>query len=240
MYRIILGGLYLAFIVLKGDKIEMKIKKLVSIGALGLALTMFSSIGAFAAERPSKEKLQADMIAMFLANKSPISYNVNTNTKIGTIINLSRLKTTIEKYEVDKANYAKLNKALDLLESNKTLLENAKIIVNAFNKDDLDALVAEVRSVAVTLRDIENGGIVKGHDKYELESDIKALVREYNPNYNVLFGMNKNGEIAMSVINNYQVILQLDSGDAYKISDFLNNNAANLVTYAQTFKDLVK
>lgn len=240
MYRIILGGLYLAFIVLKGDKIEMKIKKLVSIGVLGLALTMFSSIGALAAERPSKDKVKADMIAMFIANKSPISYGVNTSTKIRTIINLSTLKSTIEKYEGNKSDYANLNKALNLLESDKTLLENAKIIVNAFNKDDLDDLVAEIRSVAVTLRSVENGGTVNGHGKYELESDIKALVKEKNPNLDVYFGKNINGEAAMSVVNGNQIILQLDSGDAYRLSDFLYNNASNLITYAQTFKDLVK
>lgn len=217
----------------------MKIKKLLSIGALALVLATSTSIGAFAADRPTKDEVQKDMINMFLANKNPFEYNVNKNTKVGDVINLDTLKKTIIKYEIDKDDYANLNKALDLVKADKTLLENAQIIVNAFSKDELDDLVLEVRDVAVVLREIENGDKINDYGKYDLESDLKALVKEKNPDLDVLFGKNINGEVSMSVMNNNQIILQLDSGDAYKVSDFLNKNSSNLVKYAQLLKSEV-
>lgn len=217
----------------------MKVKKLLSIGALGLVLATCTSMGVFAADRPTKDEMQTDMISMFLANRNPLQYNVNKNTKVGDVINLDTLKKTIEKYEINKDDYAKLNKALDLVKADKTLLENAQIIVNAFSKEDLNHLVSEVREVAVVLREIENGDKINNYGKYDLESDLKALVTEKNPDLNVLFGKNIRGEVSMSVMKDNQFILQLDSGDAYKLSDFLNKNGSTLVNYAQLLKSEV-
>lgn len=220
-------------------------KKLLSMGALGLVVATSTSIGAFAADRPSKEKVQNDMIGMFISNKSPLNYDVNGNTKVEDIINIKTLKTLINKYDGD-GSYPKLNKALDLISENKSksLIDNAKVIVDNFSKDDIDKLVEEVRSVADRLRDIENGQTVTDkdgkHGKYELEGDIKDLVNEKNPDLNVLFGKNINGNISMSIMKDSKVILQLDSGDAYKISDFLYNNASELTGYAKLFKSVVK
>ncbi|MFL0163589.1 hypothetical protein [Candidatus Clostridium helianthi] len=224
----------------------MKMKKLLSMGALGLVVATSTSIGAFAAERPSKEKVENDMIGMFISNKSPLAYDVNGNTKVEDIINIENLKTIISKYEGDEVNYPKLNKALDLIFENKSksLIENAGVIVDNFSKDDINKLVEEVRSVADRFRDIENGQTVTDkdgkHGKYELEGDIKDLVNEKNPDLDVLFGKNINGNISMSIMKDSKVILQLDSGDAYKISDFLYNNASELTGYAKLFKSVVK
>ena len=221
-------------------------KKLLSMGALGLVVATSTSIGAFAAERPSKEKVENDMIGMFISNKSPLAYDVNGNTKVEDIINIENLKTIISKYEGDEVNYPKLNKALDLIFENKSksLIENAGVIVDNFSKDDINKLVEEVRSVADRFRDIENGQTVTDkdgkHGKYELEGDIKDLVNEKNPDLDVLFGKNINGNISMSIMKDSKVILQLDSGDAYKISDFLYNNASELTGYAKLFKSVVK
>lgn len=217
----------------------MKMKKLLSMGALGLVVATSTSIGAFAAERPSKEKVQNDMIGMFISNKSPLNYDVNGSTKVEDIINIETLKTLINKYDGD-GSYPNLNKALDLISANKSksLIDNAKVIVDNFSQKDIDVLVTEVRSVADRLRDIENGQT--GIDKYELEGDIKDLVNEKNPDLDVLFGKNINGNISMSIMKDSKVILQLDSGDAYKISDFLYNNASELTGYAKLFKSVVK
>ncbi|MBN7574832.1 hypothetical protein C1H57_06130 [Clostridium sp. 2-1] len=216
----------------------MKMKKLLSMGALGLVVATSTSIGAFAADRPSKEKVQNDMIGMFISNKSPLAYDVNGSTKVGDVINIEKFKTIISKYEGNKTKYPNLNKALGFISGDKSLVENAGVIVDNFSKDDIDKLVEEVRSVADRLRDIENGQT--GIDKYELEGDIKDLVNEKNPDLDVLFGKNINGNISMSIMKDSKVILQLDSGDAYKISDFLYNNASELTGYAKLFKSVVK
>lgn len=220
----------------------MKMKKLLSIGVLGLVLATSTSIGAFAADRPTKDELQADMISILVNNKSPlVSYDIKSSTKVGDIVNLETLKTIIQKYEDGDDVYPNLNKALDLVESNKTLIENAKIIVNEFNKSDLDSLIEEIRSVAIRLREIENGATTsEGYGKSDLESDLKKLVKEKNSELDVFFGKNINGDATMSVMKSNQIVLQLSSGDAYKVSDFLYNNASSLTTYAQTFKSILE
>ena len=212
----------------------MKIKKLLSIGALGLVLACSTSIGAFAAERPTNEQIKADMINMFLNSKDPLNYSVNASTKVGNIINITKLQEDINKYGFGAQTYATLNEAVGLIDSSKTVVENVKKIVVTLSKEDkLDDLLTESRNLMDVLRKIEN---TDGKVKADIENDIKALVKGSNSTLDVTFGKNIDGKITMSITQGNQIILQLNSGNAYSINNSLGTNADKLNKYAEALK----
>ncbi|MVX65629.1 hypothetical protein GKZ28_18260 [Clostridium chromiireducens] len=218
----------------------MKIKKLVSIGALGLALTMFSSIGAFAAERPTNDKIKSDMIKVFLGGTSPVSYNITANTQVKNVISISKLQADLQKYgftsytEGAAQNYATLNYALGLVEPDKTIMYNAKkIALTLSTQDKFDDLLSEVRAMMLVLKDIENSD---ESTKLQIEADIRAVVKGSNPTLDVVFGKNKDGKSTMTIVQGNQIILQLNSGNAYTISKALGNDADKLEYLAGLFQ----
>jgi len=212
----------------------MKIKKLLSIGALGLVLACSTSIGASAAERPTNEQIKADMINMFLNSKDPLNYSVNASTKVGNIINITKLQDDINKYGFGAQTYATLNEAVGLIDSSKTVVENVKKIVVTLSKEDkLDDLLTESRNLMDVLRKIEN---TDGKVKADIENDIKALVKGSNSTLDVTFGKNIDGKITMSITQGNQIILQLNSGNAYSINNSLGTNADKLNKYAEALK----
>jgi len=212
----------------------MKIKKLLSIGALGLVLACSTSIGASAAERPTNEQIKADMINMFLNSKDPLNYSVNASTKVGNIINITKLQDDINKYGFGAQTYTTLNEAVGLIDSSKTVVENVKKIVVTLSKEDkLDDLLTESRNLMDVLRKIEN---TDGKVKADIENDIKALVKGSNSTLDVTFGKNIDGKITMSITQGNQIILQLNSGNAYSINNSLGTNADKLNKYAEALK----
>ncbi|WP_297424611.1 hypothetical protein [Clostridium sp.] len=213
----------------------MKVKKLLSIGALGLAIAASTSLGAFAAERPTNEQIKSDMVKIFLSGKSPISYNVTANTKVGNVVNISKLQTDLEKYGFGSSSYDTLNYALSLVESDQSIMYNArKIAVVLSQNGKFDDLLSEVRSMTLVLRDIENSS--DDSKKLQIESDIRALVQGSNPSLDVIFGKNIDGKATMTIIRGNLVILQLNSGNAYTISKSLGNDADKLEYFAGLFQ----
>jgi hypothetical protein len=212
----------------------MKIKKIVSIGALALVVACSTSIGASAAERPSNEKIKSDMINMFLTGKDPVNYSVNKNTTVGNVINITKLQDDVNKYGFGTGSYSTLNEALGLIDSNKTVAYNAKkIVVTLSAENKLDELLLQTRNLMGVLRQIEN---TNGDAKVNIENDIKALVKGSNSTLDVAFGKNIDGRITMSITQGNQIVLQLNSGNAYTINNSLGTNADKLETYAEALK----
>lgn len=224
----------------------MKMKKLLAIGALSLALTCSTSIGAFAAERPTNEQIKTDMVKLFLADKSPLTYDIKADTIVGNVVNVKNLQNDLITYgfggyadDFPGETYDTLNEALGLIESDKTVIYNAKKIAVVLSKEGkFDDLLTEVRSIATVLRDIENSADkypVDEEIKLNIENDIRNLVKGSNESLDVFFGKNANGEATMSIVQGNQIILQLSSKNAYTISDSLKNDADKLKAYAELF-----
>jgi hypothetical protein len=241
MYRINLGVYTLVFTILKGDKIKMKMKKLLSIGALALVLATSTSIGAFAAEKPGNDKIVADMVSLILNDKSPIAYDIKADTVAGNVVNITKLQEDLNSYGFGVQpdgfpgqTYNTLNEALGLVESNKTIMYNArKIAVTLLQEGKFDQLLTEVRSMTLVLKDIENSS--DNSTKLQIETDIKNLVQGSNSSLDVVFGKNKDGMATMTIVQGNQIILQLNSGNAYTISDSLGNNANKITAYVKLF-----
>lgn len=221
----------------------MKMKKLLSIGAIGLALACSTSIGASAAEKPTNEKIKTDMIKLFLEDKSPLTYDVTSSTTVGDVVNISKLQQDLKKYGFGEypegwpgQTYDTLNEALSLVESDKTAIYNAKKIATVLLQEDkFDDLLSEVRAMATVLRDIENSSSDHDSEKFQIENDIKDLIKDSNPDLDVSFGKNIDGKLTMTILKGNQIILQLNSGNAYTISETLKNDADKLESYAGLF-----
>ncbi|NRY62089.1 hypothetical protein [Clostridium beijerinckii] len=218
----------------------MKMKKLLSMGALGLVIATSTSIGAFAAEKPSDQKVKSDMNALFKSNASPLTYNVDKNTQVSSIINLARFKEVVETYK-DKDNgtdkYGNLETALGLINDDDTLVTVGLKLFDKFNEEQLNELISEVRDVADRLKSIENGtnSDRTSVNKYKFEEDMKTVIKG-DSNLKLVFGKNKDGKSTVSVMHGYETILQLNSGNAYTLNDFINDNAGSLDDYAQKIK----
>lgn len=214
----------------------MKMKKLLSMAALGLVIATSTSIGAFAAEKPSNETIKKDMEALFKNNTSPLTYNVNKNTKIASVINLTNFRKVVDTYK-GTGDYDKLDTALGLIDDNDTIVDIGVKIVDKFTEEDIDELISEVRSAADRLKEIENGTNQDDVDRVDFEKDMKTVIKDSS--LKLVFGKNKDGKSTVSVMQGYQIILQLNSGNAYTFNDFINDNADNLTDYVHKIKEFL-
>ncbi|GEA29998.1 hypothetical protein [Clostridium diolis] len=216
----------------------MKMKKLLSMGALGLVVATSTSIGAFAAERPSDETVKDDMKTLFKSNTSPLTYNVNKNTKIASVIDLTEFKKVVDEYK-GAEDYSKLNDALDLIEDDDTLVTVGLKMFDKFSEAELDEIISEVNKVADRLKEIENGTNTDNVNRIDFQNDMKKVIKNTN-GLKLVFGKNKDGKATASVMQGYQIILQLNSGNVYTLNDFVNDNTGNLADYAHKIKEALK
>lgn len=203
----------------------MKMKKILSMGALGLVLACSTSVGAMGAQRPTNTVIKEDMKDVFLGDKDALNYDLNGNTKLGDIIDTGKVKYDAEhasSYGLDDItpdpdSFSTINKALTLMDSSKTIKSNL-ITIYTSHDIDIDKLLREVKHLTKELRDIENDDDV---NKIKIENEIKAL---FNNTLTVNFGKNIDGKITMSILKGNQVVLQLNSGNAYTINEALNSS----------------
>lgn len=200
-------------------------------GALGLVLACSTSVGALGAEKPSNDKIKTDMINVFLGSKNALQYDLNANTLAGKVVNTGTIKTDATNYGYyDSTKFPNVKKVVDLMNPNATMRTNA---INIFANVDSDALLNEVREITKELRDMENAS--DSTDKIALEKDIRSLITEKNTGVTVNFGKNIDGRITMSIVKGNQIILQLNSGNAYTISKTLDSGS-KLDKYAELLK----
>lgn len=216
----------------------MKMKKLLSMGALGLVVATSTSIGALAAERPSDKTVKDDMKTLFKSNTSPLTYNVNKNTKISSVIDLTEFKKVVDEYK-GAEDYSKLNDALDLIKDDDTLVTVGLKMFDKFSEAELDEIISEVNKVADRLKEIENGTNTDNVNRIDFQNDMKKVIKNTN-GLKLVFGKNKDGKATASVMQGYQIILQLNSGNVYTLNDFVNDNTGNLADYAHKIKEALK
>lgn len=201
----------------------MKMKKILSMGAVALVLACSTSVGAFAAERPTNKDIKEDIITAFLKGDRVLEgYAVTSKTAVNDLVNTTQLKkdatNASENFGIT-TNLKNLNDALDCVKPEKTVKENVATIYLKFSGEGrLDDLVEEVREVAQELRDIEN---TDSDNKVKIETEIKTLIERNDLKVN--FGRNINGLITMSVMRNDKVVVQLTSANAYTISKALGS-----------------
>lgn len=203
----------------------MKMKKILSMGALGLVLACSTSVGALGAERPSNDKIKTDMANLFLGNKNALNYDLNGSTLLGSIVNTKTVKadaTSYGYYDSTKTNFPNISRAIELMNPSQSINNN---MINIYKDKDIniDNLLVEVKQIAQDLRDMEND--LDSTNKLALENNIKSLIKEKDAAVTVIFGKNIDGKITMSILKRNQILLQLNSGNSYTINKALNGGS---------------
>ncbi|MBC2476169.1 hypothetical protein [Clostridium beijerinckii] len=178
------------------------------------------------------------MKTLFKSNTSPLTYNVNKNTKISSVIDLTEFKKVVDEYK-GAEDYSKLNDALDLIEDDDTLVTVGLKMFDKFSEAELDEIISEVNKVADRLKEIENGTNTDNVNRIDFQNDMKKVIKNTN-GLKLVFGKNKDGKATASVMQGYQIILQLNSGNVYTLNDFVNDNTGNLADYAHKIKEALK
>lgn len=209
----------------------MKMKKLLSIGALGLVMACSTSVASFAAVDTSSlsSDEKAIIIAMakeYKAGGSFLGINKGTTTSSAIGINTDAIKSELENYESGK-------RLLNHLDLNGTVNDNAHSVVEAIiNKcyavggSDADAREAEFEDLRGQIIDVVDDvlafdGITDASDRANKEAKLKKLLD--NSAYNVVLGKNGDGATTVSVEKKTggTIVLQVSMDDAKKIEDIL-------------------
>lgn len=203
--------------ILKGDKIKMKMRKILSMSALSLVVACSTSIGALAAETQTTNK--TDLLIKMLAtqyisgtNQTGLFTGVKADTKIGTVVTdtfASEVKDTFKDSEV-------VNKAMTKFENNKDatvkeVLQKATSSEENFNRFKADFI--EIAEKVQAMDDLE------GTDRADAEGKVIAIVNAYNSSLTVAFGKDAEGRTSAIIKKSGKTIIQLNSEDLQKVID---------------------
>ncbi|AWK51236.1 hypothetical protein DIC82_09455 [Clostridium beijerinckii] len=209
----------------------MKMKKLLSVGALVLVLASSTSIGASATTIPD-ELMNKESILNLIENQYKNGENptdlldgIDKDATIGDLVNGKVTDTTIEFF----ANRPTIYRILIKINNNNgnsiaTVLEKVTKDDEAFSK-----FKADFMTVANKLKNMND---TKGSEKVAAEEIVRYVVSKYENNMNVNFGLDSKGLTTASIEKNGQVIVQINSADYEKIVTRLDNLTKEDVTNA--------
>lgn len=218
----------------------MKIKKLMSIGAIALTLACSTSIGASAAQTNlSSADLQKTLKKMIVTEYAEqyLKGNVKSLSKNTTIKDvLGDDANTIKGYLDD---YGFGNQVLDKYDLGTTLGDG----LDAINQKNLDTLQGKSKTISQNeklqyIKNNQNDRVIKERDIKNIITNMnKRLFKDGNNHIDVLFGKNISGEITSTITQNGKVILQIDIDDLKTALDTFNGTD---LSYIKGQKDELK
>lgn len=209
----------------------MKMKKLLSMGAIGLVLACSTSIGASAATIPTK-LMNKEALLKIIANQ----YKNGTNT-FGVLSGVTK-DTTIGAAEGSLAGASQLsidsshqtaNKILAKVANNKdntiaTVLGKATKDSATFTKFKNDFV-----TVATKMQEMDN---LAGTERKDAEQKVMLVVKLYDSSLDITFGKDSAGKTTASIEKSGQVLIQLNSDDLTKIIAIVKDLTLEDVTNA--------
>lgn len=204
----------------------MKMRKLLSIGALTLTLTTCTSMSAFAAEAVGNRNEAAKSIAINAWKEKNIINNIDINAK--TAVNKYAKQTLIDKVKVcvegaieDKALAKKVNNTIQTMYDNgagaKDIFEKL-MDINAekdiTNDATFDAAKAALEDMLAEF--------VAANEKGTLDSTIKQYfnVSKYGT---LEYGRNSNNRRVVTLKRGSSILLQVSSENVYNLQHELEN-----------------
>lgn len=189
----------------------MKMKKLLSIGALGLVLACSTSVGASAAETmPSKTQMLLNIAIQQYntgQNETGLLSGVKKDTKIGTVVD----EKLIEKADLALGEYKTVDKAITKFENNKD--NTVSEVLSKAVKDEATFKKFRDNFVRVAKEIKEMDKITDPVKRAEKEKLVMDLVKAYDSRLTVAFGKNAKGETTGTIYKNYRILVQLDYSD---------------------------
>ena len=205
----------------------MKMRKLLSIGALTLTLTTCTSMSAFAAEAVGNRNEAAKSIAINAWNaKKNIINNIDINAK--TAVNKYAKQTLIDKVKVcvegaieDKALAEEVNNTIQTKYNDG---EGAKDIFEALMDINAEKDItndATFKAAKASLEDML-AEFVAANEKGTLDSTIKQYfnVSKYGT---LEYGRNSNNRRVVTLKKGSNILLQVSSENVYNLQDELEN-----------------
>jgi hypothetical protein len=203
---------------LGGDGIKMKMKKLLSIGTLGLLLACSTSIGASAATIPSNNDLIKIIVNQYENGINPtgVLSGVNKDSKIGTILN----STVTEEIDSQLSSHPSVETFLLKVKNNKdnsiaTVLEKVTADEATFSK-----FQAKFIEIAEKVKAMDTK---VGTQRILAEQKVIDIVTAFDPTLDVTFGKNIDGKTTASIRKNGDVLVQLNSENLQTIIDRVEN-----------------
>jgi len=204
----------------------MKIKKLLSIGALSLVVACSTSIGASAATIPTqllnKESLLKIITNQYKSGTNPVQggllSGVTQNTTIGGLLgNVTTGSALLA--SITSTNHPTAYKILTKIENNKentiaTVLGKATKDQDAFNKFKADFITV--------IGKVQGMDGKKGAERKEVEEKVNVLVQIYDSNLHVNFGLDSKGKTMASLEKGNQILVQLNYDEFQTLIDIVN------------------
>jgi hypothetical protein len=195
---------------------KMKMKKLLSIGAIGLVLASSISVGASAATVPSKTELLVSILTNQYTkgvNQTGLLTGVNKDTKIGTIVSDS----VINKVNTDLGSSSTVDKTLTKFENNKDNTVAAVLAKSTSDKATFEKFQTYFVTIATKIEDMD--GITDPTLRTNSENEVIALLSAYNQNLSIKFGKDSEGKTTGTIYkgrtsnNNGTMLIQLNTSD---------------------------
>ncbi|WP_155772781.1 hypothetical protein [Clostridium beijerinckii] len=205
--------------ILKGDKIKMKMRKILSMSALSLVVACSTSIGALAAETQTTSK--TDLLIGMLAkqyisgtNQTGLFEGVKADTKINTVVTdkfISEVKDNFKDSEV-------ANKALTKFENNKDATVKEVLQKATSSEDNFNRFKADFIEIAEKVQAMDD---LEGTDRANAEKKVINIVKAYNKSLSVTFGKDAEGRTSatIKIFESGKTIIQLNSDDLQNVID---------------------
>lgn len=203
----------------------MKMKKLLSIGAITLVLACSTSIGASAATTspsltPEQIKVIQSLAKTFNNGKNPVNnLDVNKNTDINSIANEKTSYYGKVEGKVDDYNEGKL--LLKLIDNGADVgtILNASLLYASSNAENFNNYKTIINDLSTRLMDIDK--TEDANLRAKKEANTAAMI---DPAYGkIKFGKNAWGQTTISLEKDKQVIAQLNTNNVNTILGVFNS-----------------
>ncbi len=195
-------------------------KKILSMGALGLVVACSTSIGALAAEQkvPSKAGvLIGALISQYDSgkNQTGLLTGVNKDTKIGSIVSSDFVK----KVDSTFGNYKTVDKAITKFDNNQN--ETVAQILQKATKDEatFNKFKADFVNIAEKVQAMDK---LQGKDREDAEVNVINIVKAYDSTLKVTFGKDSKGNTTGTITKLGKTIIELNYNDVQSIIDAVN------------------
>ncbi|MDR3598453.1 hypothetical protein [Clostridium sp.] len=196
----------------------MKMKKLLSTGAIGLALACVTSVGASAAVIPSNADLINIAVKQYENGTNPVGVlsGVDKNTKISSIFS----QEVLDAVDSELSGYQSADTLVTKIDNNKD--NTVATVINKIIADEATFTKFQNKFVEIAqkVQAIDNK---VGADRIAAEDKVVDIVKAYDSSFDVTFGKDYQGKTTASISKGGSVVIQLNSDNLQTIIDRVNS-----------------
>ncbi len=196
----------------------MKMKKILSMGALGLVLACSTSIGASAATIPSNTDLIKIFVNQYENGTNPIGVlsGVNKDTKLGDVVN----DDVLTEIDSQLSNHPYVNIIIDQIYRNKD--NTISTVLNKIFADETTFSNYKSKFIEIAEK-VQAMDTKVGDERIVAEQKVVTIVKAFDESFNVVFGKDSLGKTTASIEKDGHALIQLNSDNLQTIIDTVKN-----------------